>query len=301
MEYAILIAKSALKEAKVLESTHEKRGYLLEDFRLFHLRDAQGAKMDYHYHEFHKLLLLLSGSGGYAVEGKRYNLLPGDMVLIGSHCVHRPEFQPGNPYERVILYISPDFLRRNSGENCDLEGLFSGENGHVLRMEEGHRLLQIVSDLERELSGNGYGREILSSCFLLRLLVELGRELQREPQRPDPIQPRDRRILEMIGYLDEHLTENISIEDLARRFYFSKYHMMRKFRQETGTTIHAYLSDRRLLLARDHIAQGMPSTEACFQSGFGSYSAFSRAYGKRFGITPTGRADRAGVMEETYE
>ena len=51
---------------------YEKRGYLLENFRLFHLKDREGAKVEYHYHEFCKLLMLRSGSGGYTVDGKRY-------------------------------------------------------------------------------------------------------------------------------------------------------------------------------------------------------------------------------------
>ena len=171
-----------------------------------------------------------------------------------------------------------------------------------LKETEQKRLLQLTAELERELSGAGFGREILSRCLLLRLLVELGRNMGRQDiQRPAPVQPKDQRILDIIRYLDEHLTEEISIEDLAKEFYVSKYHMMRRFRQETGTTIHAYLSDRRLFAARDHIAQGMPATDACFQCGFHSYSAFSRAYGKLFGVTPTGRADKSGGMEETFE
>ena len=286
-----------------MENTHEKRGYLLEDFRLFHLRDAQGARMDYHYHEFHKLLFLVSGNGGYAVEGKRYLLRPGDVVIIGSHCVHRPEFEPGNAYERIIVYISPGFLRRTSTEKSDLERCFSGKEGHVLRLPEGEqkKLLHSVATLERELSGNAFGRDILSGCLLLHLLVELCRLLgQKDVQRPAPVQPRDKRVLEMIRYLDEHLTEEISIEALSQAFFVSKYHMMRRFREETGTTIHVYLSDRRLLLARDHIQQGIPATEACFLCGFRSYSAFSRAYGKLFGVTPTGRVEKGG-MEETFE
>ena len=47
---------------------YEKRGYLLEDFRLFHLRSEGGEKVDYHYHEFCKILLLVSGQGSYIVD-----------------------------------------------------------------------------------------------------------------------------------------------------------------------------------------------------------------------------------------
>jgi len=64
---------------------------------------------------------------------------------------------------------------------------------------------------------------------------------------------------------------------------------MRRFRQETGFTIHTYLLQRRLLAARQLIERGMRATEACYRSGFRSYSSFTRAYNKHFGTTPTGR------------
>ena len=51
-----------------MDENYEKRGYLLEDFRLFHLKDDRGTKVDYHYHEFCKIVLLLSGSGSYTVD-----------------------------------------------------------------------------------------------------------------------------------------------------------------------------------------------------------------------------------------
>ena len=58
----------------------------------------------------------------------------GDIVLIGSHCVHRPEFEHGLLYERVIIYISPEFLQQQSTPDCPLKEIFSGENGHVLHL-----------------------------------------------------------------------------------------------------------------------------------------------------------------------
>lgn len=287
-----------------MEKKYEKRGYLLEDFRLFHLQDAQGTNVDFHYHEFCKLLLLRSGSGGYSVEGRRYNLVSGDIVLIGSRCVHRPEFEKGVPYERTIIYISPEFLRRQSVDGCCLEDCFSGSVGHVLRLGESLRrmLFSLADQLEQELSGNAYGRVILSNGLLLRILVEIGRSLQHQTaDLLTPVQSSNTRVLEILRYLEAHLTEDISIDDLAERFYLSKYHMMRIFRRETGNSIHSYLSHRRLLYARDLIAQGVSATEACFRSGWHSYSSFTRAYGKHFGTTPTGRNENIVFAEETYE
>ncbi|MDO4530852.1 MAG: AraC family ligand binding domain-containing protein, partial [Bacillota bacterium] len=152
-----------------MEYNYEKRGYLLDDFRLFHLKDKRGTNVDYHYHEFCKVLMLRSGSGGYTVEGHRYALEAGDIVLIGSHCVHRPEFEQGSLYERVILYISPDFLRQQSSADCPLEEIFSGTQGHVLHLPMPDAIWAISDALEQELAGEEYGRVILSNGLLLRL------------------------------------------------------------------------------------------------------------------------------------
>ena len=108
-------------------TSYQKRGYLLENFRLFHLRSEQNTAVEYHYHEFCKLLLLVSGSGGYVVDGQRYLLQPGDVVLIGSRSVHRPELDGDSPYERIIIYISPEFLQRESTADTALQDIFSGE------------------------------------------------------------------------------------------------------------------------------------------------------------------------------
>lgn len=283
---------------------YRKTGYLLEDFRLFHLRTDSGTQPEYHYHEFSKILLLVSGSGNYVVDGQRYCLQPGDAVLVGSGCVHRPEFQTGTPYERIILYISPEFLKRESVPGCDLNECFSGKWGHVLRGEEVEqkKLLALATGLEQELSGNEYGREILSNGLLLRLMVHIARGLRSaDADRSALLSPKNDRVLAIIRHIDAHLTEDISIDQLAEQVFLSKYHMMRLFRKETGLTIHAYLSQRRLLLARDHIQGGMNATDACFRSGWRSYSSFTRAYTKQFGTTPTGRRDAAALQMETYE
>ena len=79
--------------------------------------------------------------------------------------------------------------------------------------------------------------------------------------------------------------EKECLDELAERFYFSRFHMMRRFKEETGSTIHTYVSERRLLMAREMISKGITTTEACFQSGFQSYAAFARAYSKFFGTT----------------
>ena len=283
---------------------YEKRGYLLENFRLFHLRTEQETKINYHYHEFCKLVMLVSGKGFYTVEGQRYLLQPGDTVIVGSRSVHCPEIESGCVYERIIIYISPEYLQLQSTPDCDLLELFSGARGHILRPGESgsRKLFAMAGELEKELSGGGYGREVLSAAALLRLLVQMAKYQRREDTRsPQPVNPENPRVQAMMRYMDENLAEDLDMDALADTFYVSKYHMMRQFRQETGLTVYEYLTQRRLLHARDLIEKGSRATEACYRSGFRSYSSFTRAYAKIFGTTPTGRMDTAREREESYE
>ena len=98
---------------------YEQRGYLNEPFRLFYLADDHAGDIEYHYHTFHKIILLLAGRAGYAVEGERYELAPGDFVLVGRGSIHRPVVADGDYYERMILYISPACLEAMAVEDCD--------------------------------------------------------------------------------------------------------------------------------------------------------------------------------------
>ena len=282
----------------------KKRGFLLENFRLFHLTSRGGTQVEYHYHEFCKILLLISGSGGYYVDGQRYLLQSGDIVLLDAHSIHRPELDADAAYERIILYISPDYLRRQSTADCDLRSVFSGEKGHVLRLpeERNRKIFRMAAALEQDLRGDAFGRETLSNAGLLRLLVEIGRNRENpDTDRTSPRMPQNERIVEILRYIDAHIAEDLDAEILAKAFFISKYHMMRQFRRETGTTVHLYITQKRLVKARELMDSGMRATEACYRCGWRSYSSFTRAYSKHLGTTPTGRVDAKQAMEADFE
>ena len=87
---------------------YEKRGYLNHEFRLFHLRGQMDTPVAYHYHDFHKVLILLNGEADYIVEGRSYHLRPLDIVLVGAHCLHKPVVPYKSRYERKIRKIGID-------------------------------------------------------------------------------------------------------------------------------------------------------------------------------------------------
>lgn len=283
------------------QPNYEQRGYLREDFRLFVLKGSMEETVDWHYHTFHKIIAFLSGSASYGIEGRSYQLQSGDLVLVSSGCIHRPEAEPGAPYERMILYISPEFLRENSTPSCDLETCFSlAGTKFDFVVRPGARkteLLDTLYSLSAACSAQDFGRELLCKALFWQFLVQLTRGMREDAFQYAQPGAQDEKIVSILRYLNAHLTEPVSIDALAAQFYISKYYMMRRFRAETGYTIHNYLLTKRLVLARELIAGGTPVTQACYQSGFGDYSAFSRAYRKLFSCSPSANAPKAGRMK----
>ena len=272
------------------QQTYEKRGYLREDFRLFHLSGAMDEPVDWHYHTFHKIILFLSGRAAYGIEGKSYTLESGDLIVVPSGCIHRPELAPGAPYERVIVYISSEFLRASGTPGYDLESCFTQARTQfrfVLRPGAGRRsFTAALSALEQEQSGQHFGSELMARALFLQFLIGVSRGMAENRLEYVSSSACDEKIVAILQYLSLHLTEELRIDDLAARFYISKYHMMRRFKEETGYTIHNYVVTKRLMLAREKIADGMPVGEACYACGFGEYSAFARAYKKQFSVSP---------------
>ena len=90
------------------KSLFRREGYLNENYHYFHLRDTAGQELSYHFHEFDKIVLLLSGKVDYVVENVSYPLTPWSVLLVPHHAIHRASIDVSEPYERIILYFKLD-------------------------------------------------------------------------------------------------------------------------------------------------------------------------------------------------
>ena len=269
-------------------ASYSERGYLLENYRVFHMETPLTEEVDFHYHTFHKIVIPLKGTLSYMIEGRHYRMEAYDIAFVGRGEVHKPETSESN--DRILIYISPDFLRDRSSAECNLEicyNMVHRHGNHVLRLNPSQRghISKIISDLERSVRSSEYGSRVMCDAFMLQLMVELAR-FSLKQQSFDVDMVYDDKIVQVLKYVNENLTENISIDHLAERFYLSKYHMMRKFKSETGYTVHNYISNKRLLLSQQLMERGLSPTDACFKSGFRDYSVYSKAYKKLFGVSP---------------
>lgn len=265
----------------------EKTGYLEQDFRLFHIKDQTKREFSYHYHDFHKVIIFLSGKAAYHIEGKSYYLKPWDILLVNRHAIHKPEIDFSVPYERFVLWISDD-IKSTELLRCFQKAIDRSYNLIRLDSDTQEKLKQLLYELEAALKDKKFGSELLGSALFTQFMVYVNRIfLEKQYIYDARSYSSDSQIEELLRYINHNLTEDLSIETLARKYYLSKYHMMRKFKEETGYTIHNYIISKRLLLARTKISEGIPILKAAQLSGFSDYTTFSRAYKKQFGTAPS--------------
>lgn len=271
---------------------YEKRGYLNSDFKLFHLIDTKKQDFEYHYHDFDKIIIFIQGIVTYRIEGCAYALEPYDIILVSHNDIHKPDIDPSVPYERIIVYLSPGFLNAYRSDSYDLSACFRKSkelHSHVLRIHsmEKSSLYRTLSDLEYACTHDGYAKDLYCQVVFLEFMIQLNRASLTNRVKYLPPVTADRRILNIMDYINGHLTENLCVDVIAEACYISRYHLMHLFKEDTGYTLFDYITEKRLLMARDLLKTGISITEVCFGCGFKNYSTFSRAYKKHFHVSPS--------------
>ena len=269
-----------------------KRGYLNEDFHFFNLKDQKKNEFEFHYHDFNKIIIFLSGEVTYIIEGKSYKLKPWDILLVGKNDLHLPIISSTTPYVRMILWLNPLFLEGHNKNNCDLLSCFqlaSERKLNLIRLSSKHinSLKQNLADLEEEIQDNAFGSTILRNALFLQFMVKINRLfLGMDTNKNIDDIKYDARIEDILSLINSNLDKDLSIGMISKAFYLNKYYLMHLFKEETGYTLYSYILKKRVIKASDLIKRGMQAGEVCALCGFGDYSSFVRAFKKEFGLSP---------------
>ncbi|SCY24810.1 AraC-type DNA-binding protein [Pseudobutyrivibrio sp. AR14] len=275
---------------------YNKKGYLYSNFKIFHLKDSNLGEIDFHYHDFHKVLIHLAGNASYSIEGQNFDLQADDIVFVNAGEVHRPIFHDNSVYERIIIYISKEFLAEYTRDDNDLSLCFKNameKNSHVLRLHsfKNSKVAASIGQLINNLGKDAYANELFMQVLFLEFMVELNRAAISDEVEYISTNYAGTKINSIIQYINENLTSDLSVDSLSEKFFLSRYYLMHTFKAETGYTIGNYITIKRLSLAQSYIDAGLSIVEASQQSGFGTYSTFLRAYKKTYGTSPRKKAE----------
>lgn len=276
-----------------MKDINNKVGYLNDNFKIFHIRDKKDIKFEYHHHDFSKIVILIDGDLTYYIEGKAYILKPWDILFINKNEIHKPVVNPDKYYERIVIWLNPDFMAKYAQGNNDLLKCFEiaiKNNYNLLRlnMKSIEIIKNIIKDIQSCDNRNEFGSEILKESLFVQLMVLMNRLFLNSDKNRDmeDIQY-DKTIEGVLNYINSNLENDLSIDTIASNFFISKYYLMRKFKSQIGSSIHNYIIQKRLILAKSLISEGLTMSNVCSKCGFNDYSSFVRAFKKVYGVSPS--------------
>lgn len=260
-------------------------------FEVFRYKDAYLKEVALHHHDFYEVYFFLSGNVHYNIESHSYLLTPGDVLLISPMELHQPMFgSEHREYERIVLWIDKQFLEGFSQPGASFTACFDTDNpnhSNLLRPEGVQRqfLMFLLEQLLSESSSKEPYQEIAAMSYLAQVLVLMNR-LALQQQREPSAAAQDSAVYSVLSYINEHYNEALTLDDLANRFFVSKYHLAREFQRLVGTSVHRYIVQKRLVMAKQMLSSGKPSSEVYQSCGFGDYSNFYRAFKAEYQISP---------------
>ncbi len=235
-----------------------------------------------HSHDVYEVYLFQDGKTDYLVEGNKYRLRKGDIMLMRRGELHINSIRSDVTYKRSYINFDITALLAETG-NLSLLDMFDkrplGEFNHYRAKDfpENH-----WQDYLHAICAAGTKEEKL--CYLLPLLNELAKcfPLIQSNSASGGSNP----VMDICKYINSDLTADLSLEQLSARFYLSKTHMNRLFKANVGTTVGQYIKLKRLFKAKELLQQGMQPTEAYSLCGFRDYTTFFRAFKKEFKKAP---------------
>lgn len=260
-------------------------------FEIFRYKDDYPKEVALHHHDFFEIYFFLSGNVQYIVESRSYLLTPGDVLLISPMELHQPVFvSEHRAYERIVLWIDKQFLEGFSlpGQSfTDCFNLNAVGHSNLLRPEGVARqfLTFLLEQLIAESGSSDRYQEIASMTYLAQVLISLNR-LAMQSREEEPVNASGSAVYSVLGYINEHYNEDLTLDHLANKFFISKYHLSREFQRLVGTSVHRYIVQKRLVMAKQMLGQGRPSSEVYQLCGFGDYSNFYRAFKAEYQISP---------------
>lgn len=250
-----------------------------------------------HCHDGYEILMILHGDVAMQFENSLVPLHHGDILLIPPYVMHFARQLSNETYYREVINIKEPFMDSllcRDEAHLHLADCFYQNKNCLLHVDDASltRLVSLSMDLQAELSDpSALENDIMVRSLLAMMLVRLNRLTVTSPDSvnssatvaeqdfPDIIKT-------VFHYVGQHLAEKLLVTDIADSVHLNSIYLARLFKRYTGLTIQQYIIEKRLTEASGLLRKGQSPTDVCYDCGFGNYANFSRAFSRRFKISP---------------
>lgn len=260
----------------------------IKEFMLYDNTDFEAYPT--HWHTPVEILMPLKNTYEVTCKNETYILQEGDLFFINSGVIHGLSAIEG---ERLIFQADYSLLHNVADMESVLSNIPSALHITAENAPDIHgRLHELMLDIQREYNSDSILTSTAIYMKLLEMFVLIGRKYTGEGMKSDVTYSKQKeytaKFIYVCHYIQEHCTENLSLDDAAALAGFSKYHFSRLFKNFTGSSFYKYLNQKRIVYAEKLLVDSEISiTEVALQSGFSSLSTFIRMFKIIKGYTPT--------------
>ena len=257
-----------------------------QNFDYNHSESRHSPNVSEHFHNCYEILFFQKGDAVYMVESKIYELSEGDILITNPRELHCPVFKSDNTYKRSIIFLKQSYLSEFITEKYNpfsaLERRKTGEQNKIptdiVKRYELDKKMDIIgsyytSDLPE--------KEVMIKAYLMQFLVNLNKIVTTETRAS-----KRTNMDNIIQYINDNLTNKITLDVLSEKFHLNKYHISHTFKEKTGFTVLEYITHKRISYAKELILSDIPLSEVAELTGFSDYSNFYRSFIKITGFSP---------------
>ncbi|MDI9418937.1 MAG: AraC family transcriptional regulator [Firmicutes bacterium] len=260
-------------------------------FSFYHSVTTNPEGFDIHIHRSYELLYFVSGNATYHIEGQTYQMEPGDLIFTNTRELHKIIFHSDDPYERKFIQFKPEFILGLQVDGFNPLAVFENRKpGHNNKINaedvRAYKIDRYIEALHKYAQGGTSVDNVMIKTTLIQMLVAINQVFQDKYQGEQSLGVPNAKINAILAYINGSLHQRITLDDLEKAFYINKYHLCHIFKQNTGFAILEYISYKRILRAKELLAEGQSAAEAAVQVGYSDYSTFFRAFKNIVGISP---------------
>lgn len=237
-----------------------------------------------HCHPFYEIITVLRGEVLINIENRSFSAKPGAFIVIRPGAYHSTSMQACSEYRRITIlfeeFFIPKGVKRRFLEKAGCDFLCYHDEGI-------HLLSRLQHALEEQNDADEY-RELVEALIVEMFYILTSADSHSEEGETD------NGLQIMLDYIAEHITEKITLEEIASAAFLSKSAVCRIFKERMHTTFKQYLLQKKISYAASLISRGVSANEAARIIGYDNYAGFYKMYRKFLSISPT---DRKGTPQ----
>ncbi len=242
------------------------------------LDNPQPQEYHSHMHNGYELLFFMRGRCDYIIEDHIYKLRERDLLFIKATKFHQLKVNSSETYERISIHCNQAILPPNLLKHLD--GF-----DDIYHLKKDSPLVFLFNYL---LSAE-YEQKVPYADMLNLIKASIDiilTHLKNLTNHDAPIHTENSLFSKILSFINQNLSNKITVEDLSRTFFVSISWIQHTFQNQLGITLKNYIDNKKMLSAQTMLNNGISPVKVAEALNYENYSTFYRTYIRNIGNIP---------------